>query len=113
MLQAADWRPRGYNVYPIEVENVLAVHPKVVRAAVVGTPSPVIGEISVAFVNPADPSEPPTLAELRSWVAADLADYKTPDRLVVVDDLPLTAMMKIDKTTTLVHRAARPPTTGC
>ncbi len=95
----------GYNVYPIEVENVLAEHPKVVRAAVVGTPAPVIGEIGVAFVIPADPSEPPTLAELRSWVAADLADSKTPDRLVVVDDLPLTAMMKIDKTT-LVHRAA-------
>ena len=66
----------------------------------------VIGEIGVAFVIPADPSEPPTLAELRSWVAADLADYMTPDRLVVVDDLPLTAMMKIDKTATLVHRAA-------
>jgi non-ribosomal peptide synthetase component E (peptide arylation enzyme) len=78
----------------------------------VGTPAPVIGEISVAFVIPPDPSEPPTLAELRSWVAADLADYKTPDRLVVVDDLPLTAMMKIDEAT-LVHRAARPPTTGC
>lgn len=71
-----------------------------------GTPAPVIGEIGVAFVIPADPSEPPTLAELRSWVAADLADYKTPDRLVVVDDLPLTAMMKIDKTA-LVHRGGR------
>lgn len=59
----------------------------------------------MAFVIPADPSEPPTLAELRSWVAADLADYTTPDRLVVVEDLPLTAMMKIDKTT-LVQRAA-------
>jgi acyl-CoA synthetase (AMP-forming)/AMP-acid ligase II len=57
----------------------------------VGTPAPVIGEIGVAFVIPADPSEPPTLAELRSWVATDLADYKTPDRLVVVDDLPPTS----------------------
>ena len=95
----------GYNVYPIEVENVLAEHPKVARAAVVGTPAPVIGEIGVAFVIAADPSEPPTLAELRAWVAADLADYKAPDRLVVVDELPLTAMMKIDKAT-LEHRAA-------
>ncbi len=95
----------GYNVYPIEVENVLAEHPKVERAAVVGTPAPVIGEIGVAFVIPADPSEPPTLAELRTWVAADLADYKAPDRLVVVDEFPLTAMMKIDKAT-LAHRAS-------
>lgn len=71
-----------------------------------GTPAPVVGEISVAFVIPPDPSEPPTLAELRSWVAGDLADYKTPDRLVVVDDLPLTAMMKIDE-------AAAKPGLGC
>ena len=95
----------GYNVYPIEVENVLAEHPKVARAAVVGTPAPVIGEIGVAFVIAAEPSEPPTLAELRAWVAADLADYKAPDRLVVVDELPLTAMLKIDKAT-LAHLAA-------
>ena len=87
----------GYNVYPLEVENVLAEHPAVGRAAVVGTPAPVIGEIGVAFVTATDPEAPPTLAELRSWIGDRLADYKAPDRLVVLPDLPLTAMMKIDK----------------
>ncbi|WP_409330847.1 class I adenylate-forming enzyme family protein [Trujillonella humicola] len=88
----------GYNVHPLEVENVLAEHPRVRRAAVVGSPAPVIGEIGVAFVVPADPDDPPELAELRSWVRERLADYKAPDRLVLVDDLPLTSMLKVDRT---------------
>jgi len=87
----------GYNVYPLEVENVLAEHPKVERAAVVGTPAGVIGEIGVAFVTVTEPDDPPTLAELRAWVADHVADYKAPDRLVVLAELPQTAMMKIDK----------------
>jgi acyl-CoA synthetase (AMP-forming)/AMP-acid ligase II len=88
----------GYNVYPLEVENVLAEHPAIQQAAVVGTPAPVIGEIGVAFVTLQDLATTPTLAELRAWVADRLADYKAPDRLVVLSELPLTAMMKIDKT---------------
>jgi acyl-CoA synthetase (AMP-forming)/AMP-acid ligase II len=87
----------GYNVHPLEVENVLAEHPAVRRAAVVGTPAPVIGEIGVAFVVPADPENPPELTALRSWVRERLADYKAPDRLVLVDELPVTGMLKIDK----------------
>jgi acyl-CoA synthetase (AMP-forming)/AMP-acid ligase II len=87
----------GYNVYPLEVENVLAEHPAVERVAVVGLSIPVIGEIGVAFVVPADPSAPPALVDLRAWVSRRLADYKAPDRLVIVDALPLTPMMKVDK----------------
>jgi acyl-CoA synthetase (AMP-forming)/AMP-acid ligase II len=87
----------GYNVYPVEVEHVLAEHPAVVTAAVVGLPTPVIGEIGVAFVVPADRGAPPALAELRAWVADRLADYKAPDRLELLDELPLTAMAKVDK----------------
>ncbi|WP_299950527.1 class I adenylate-forming enzyme family protein [uncultured Modestobacter sp.] len=87
----------GYNVYPLEVENVLADHPAVARVAVVGVPAPVIGEIGVAFVVPADPAAAPTREELRVWVRGHLADYKAPDRVETVPDLPLTAMQKIDK----------------
>jgi acyl-CoA synthetase (AMP-forming)/AMP-acid ligase II len=96
----------GYNVHPLEVEHVIAEHPGVGAVAVVGSPAPVIGEIGVAFVVPADAGAPPTLGELRAWVAGRLADYKAPDRLVLVDALPLTAMMKVDKVE-LGERAAR------
>src|ERR1700690_3198625 len=49
----------GYNVYPIEVENVLMEHPAVAKVAVVGLPTPVIGEIGVAHVVPTNPDLPP------------------------------------------------------
>jgi acyl-CoA synthetase (AMP-forming)/AMP-acid ligase II len=87
----------GYNVHPLEVENVLAEHPGVRRVAVVGSPAPVIGEIGVAFVVPADPADPPALDELRDWTRERLADYKRPDRLELVEDLPVTAMLKVDR----------------
>ena len=87
----------GFNVHPLEVERVLADHPKVGRVAIVGTPAPTIGEIGVAFVEPADPADPPTLEELRAFVRDRLADYKAPDRLEVVAELPMTSMLKIDK----------------
>jgi acyl-CoA synthetase (AMP-forming)/AMP-acid ligase II len=86
----------GYNVYPLEVEHVLAEHPGIQSAAVVGVPRPIIGEIGVAFVVPAATSAP-DLAEVRAWVAARLAAFKAPDVLHVVDALPLTAMLKVDK----------------
>jgi acyl-CoA synthetase (AMP-forming)/AMP-acid ligase II len=57
----------------------------------------VIGEIGVACVVPADAARPPTLTELRTHVADELADYKAPDELLIVDELPLTAMLKPDR----------------
>ena len=87
----------GYNVYPIEVERVLADHPQVKAAAVIGRTTPVIGEIGVAFVEPVDADDPPSLQSLRAWVGSELADYKAPDALVIIDALPLNSVMKIDK----------------
>jgi acyl-CoA synthetase (AMP-forming)/AMP-acid ligase II len=87
----------GFNVHPVEVEQVIATHPGVARTAVVGRPAPVIGEIGVAFVVPEDPAAAPSLAELRAHVRTQLADYKAPDHLVLVDDIPLTPMLKPDR----------------
>ncbi len=98
----------GYNVYPAEVEGVLGDHPDVDQVAVVGVPDPVLGEIGVAFVVPApgvDPDPDALLADLRGRARATLADYKAPDRVVVLDHLPLTSMMKVDKRA-LADRAA-------
>jgi acyl-CoA synthetase (AMP-forming)/AMP-acid ligase II len=86
----------GYNVYPAEVEAVLGEHPAVDRAAVVGLPAPVLGDVGWAFVVPAagatvDPDD------VKAWCRSRLADYKAPDHVRVVDDLPLTSMLKVDK----------------
>ena len=85
----------GYNVYPAEVEEVLSSHPAVARAAVVGVPDDVLGEIGVAVVV-AQEGAAPELQRLRTFCAERLSDYKAPDVLVVVDELPLTPMMKVD-----------------
>jgi len=87
----------GYNVYPQEVERHLSSHPAVSQACVVGIPAPVIGEIGVAVVVPADPLQPPDLDTLRAWCDGAIADYKRPDRLLIVDALPLTPLMKLDR----------------
>ena len=87
----------GYNVYPSEVEDVLARHPKVARAAIVGLPDERLGEIGWAFVQPRVASDPPTLAELRPFVGEELASFKRPDGLTVIPELPLTPMLKVDK----------------
>lgn len=87
----------GYNIYPLEVERVLSDLDSVAAVAVVGVPAPTIGEIGVAFVVAADPEAPPGLDDLRAEIRAELADYKAPDRLVLLDALPLTPMMKVDK----------------
>ncbi len=97
----------GYNVYPAEVEDVLARHPKVARAAVVGAPDAVFGEVGWAFVVPRHANDAPTLAELRAFVGAELASFKRPDGLTVVDDLPVTAMYKVDKQALRARLAAR------
>ena len=92
----------GYNVYPVEVERVLSEHPDVGEVAVVGVPDPVLGEIGFAFVVPAAPDDParaPLPDDLRTWVGAHLADYKVPDRVVVLGEMPLTSVGKIDRRT--------------
>jgi acyl-CoA synthetase (AMP-forming)/AMP-acid ligase II len=87
----------GYNVYPAEVEAVLADHPLVADLAVVPRPDDVMGEIGVAVVVPADPSRPPTLEELRTYLEPKLARYKLPEALRLVEDIPLTPMLKVDR----------------
>jgi fatty-acyl-CoA synthase len=87
----------GYNVYPVEVESVLARHPDVAQVAVVGVPDRVLGEKGLAVVvsRPGRPS--PSLEELRAFCAAELADYKLPDFVEAPSELPMNAMYKVDK----------------
>jgi acyl-CoA synthetase (AMP-forming)/AMP-acid ligase II len=87
----------GYNVYPMEVEGILAQHPNVAEIAIVPRPDDVMGEVGVAFVVVRDASAPASLAALRDFGAEQLASYKLPDDVRVVDALPLTAMEKLDR----------------
>ncbi len=85
----------GYNVYPAEVEEVLSGHRAIERVAVLGAPDPVLGEIGVAIVV-TRPGHSVALDELRAYAKDRLSDYKAPDAVVVVDEIPLTPMMKVD-----------------
>jgi len=87
----------GYNVYPVEVEDVLREHPKIAMVAVIGTPDDVLGERGRAFVVPFDTADAPSLEEVRAFVRERIADYKAPDDLEIRDGLPMTAMFKVDK----------------
>jgi fatty-acyl-CoA synthase len=87
----------GFNVYPVEVENVLAEHPAVALAAGIGIPDDVLGEVGLYFVVPRDPAAPPSAGELTAWCRERLADYKVPRRIEVRGDLPTTPAGKIAK----------------
>jgi acyl-CoA synthetase (AMP-forming)/AMP-acid ligase II len=87
----------GYNVYPVEVEGVLSAHPDVAAVAIVPRPDRVMGEIGLAAVVPRDAARPPTLDELRAFARDELAGYKLPEAIAIVDVLPLTAGEKVDR----------------
>lgn len=84
----------GFNVYPAEIEEVLAENDDVSEAAVIGVPDARTGEAIVAFVVPADGAHP-SAEELREFTAARIARYKVPSRVEVVDDLPRTMAGKV------------------
>jgi acyl-CoA synthetase (AMP-forming)/AMP-acid ligase II len=95
------YKSGGYNVYPREIEMVLEEHPAVVLAAVVSIDDPLWQEIGVAYVTLADNIETGSLA---GWCRERLANYKIPKRIVVVPNMPLLPIGKIDKIT-LKNRA--------
>ena len=83
----------GFNVYPNEVEAVIATHPGVQDTAVVGVPDDETGEIVVAFVTPKDP----TLTEdaIRQHCKQSLTNYKVPRIVVMKNDLPKSNVGKV------------------
>ena len=101
----------GYNVYPRQVEEVLATHPDVTMAAVFGVPHELHGqEIEAAVVLRAEATVTPE--ELVAFVSAEIAAYKFPRVVHVLDALPLGPSGKVLKRT-LVERfsVAEEPTT--
>jgi o-succinylbenzoate---CoA ligase len=85
----------GERVWPHEVETAIAGHPRVAEVGVGGRLDPEWGQRVVAWVVPSDPSDPPTLEELRELVADSLPRHKAPRELVIVDHLPKTFSGKL------------------
>lgn len=85
----------GRNVVAGQVAALLCTHPRVADAAVTGAPDPVWGEVLVAHVVPRNTHRPPQLDELRAFVAQRDAAYKAPRELVIVEQLPRSAMGKL------------------
>jgi acyl-CoA synthetase (AMP-forming)/AMP-acid ligase II len=100
----------GFNVYPAEIEGVLAERPEVHESAVIGLPDPDWGERIVAVIEPVsgavlDPDE------LLSYVRGRVGAVKTPKDVVIVDSLPRNANGKILKTV-LVERLTQTDPAG-
>ncbi|MDB5607131.1 MAG: hypothetical protein JWP25_4031 [Bradyrhizobium sp.] len=87
----------GSNISPIEVEGVLMAHPAVCDAAVIGIPDAILGQRVVGLVKLADDADKSALADILADTRARLADYKVPERLEVVTEIPRNALGKIDR----------------
>jgi fatty-acyl-CoA synthase len=96
----------GENVYPAEVENVLALHPGVLEAAVIGVPDARWGEVGHAFVMARDGARLEA-DDLRAFCRGRLAGFKVPVAFHTVADFPRTPSGKVQK-----HLLPRPPVEG-
>jgi malonyl-CoA/methylmalonyl-CoA synthetase len=88
----------GYKVSALEIEEVLRTHPDIQECAVVGVADSEWGErVCAALVL--QPERVLTLESLRSWAKEQLAVYKIPTRILIVEELPRNAMGKVTKPT--------------
>ncbi len=84
----------GYNIYPAELEQVIAAHPAVAMVAVAAIPDDAKGELAKAFVVP-KPGASIDIADLLAHCRASLASYKVPRFIEIVADLPKTSTGKV------------------
>jgi fatty-acyl-CoA synthase len=87
----------GENILPIEIENEIYEHPSVKDVSIIGMPDPELGERVCAYVV-CQPDASLTLEEIRDFLAKrDLAYFKLPERLEIIDSFPRTDSGKIQK----------------
>jgi acyl-CoA synthetase (AMP-forming)/AMP-acid ligase II len=98
----------GTNISPVEVEQaIVAAHPAVEEAAVVGVPDAVLGQRVFGFVKLAKGQRPSVVLDVLENLSTRLAGYKVPEQLFVLDALPRNALSKVDRNT-LQDMAASP-----
>ena len=98
----------GFNVYPREVEDVLADHPGVLEVAVTGTASPEWGEVVTAWIVP--DGRAPSVDELAAFTGDRLASFKRPRLVHVVESLPRNALGKVVRSQLAPRRRPVVPT---
>lgn len=86
----------GYNVYPREIEEVIAKHPKVLEVAVIGVADEVMGQVAKAIVVLKLGEEMPE-SDIRDYCKERIAKYKVPRFVEIREELPKTMVGKIDK----------------
>ncbi len=87
---------KGQNIYPSDIEQVLASHPKVAEVVVVGVPDEIRGEAPRAFIR-LKAGEVAKEQEIKRFCLERLANYKVPREFIFADSLPKTADGKVDK----------------
>jgi HIP---CoA ligase len=96
----------GFNAYPAEIENLLLGHPDIVQAAVIGIPDARLGEVGMAFVVLRSGATA-TGDDVIAWARDQMANYKVPRVVEVVDELPLNVTGKVMKDVLREHAAHR------
>jgi acyl-CoA synthetase (AMP-forming)/AMP-acid ligase II len=90
----------GTNISPVEVEQaIVAAHPAVEEAAVVGVPDAALGQRVFGFVKLAKGQRPAVVLDILDNLSTRLAGYKVPEQLFVLDALPRNALSKVDRKT--------------
>ncbi|NUS92774.1 MAG: AMP-binding protein, partial [Nocardia sp.] len=87
----------GENIYPREIEEYLYTHPDILDAQVIGVPDDRYGEELMVWLRMREGAVPLTAASLREFCAGELAHYKIPRYVHIVDDFPMTVTGKIRK----------------
>jgi long-chain acyl-CoA synthetase len=102
-------KPGGYQVWPREVEEVLADHPKVMEVGVAGVPDAYRGETVKAWVVPNEGADV-TEEELKEWCKQTLAPFKVPTEIEFRQELPKTTVGKVLRRELVSQHLAEHPT---
>ncbi len=97
------------NVFPAEVEAALSEHPGVADVVVIGLRDPEWGRRVHAIIHPADPANPPSTEEIIAFAKGRLAPYKVPKTVELVDAIPRTEAMKVNRAALVAERDGPEP----
>jgi fatty-acyl-CoA synthase len=86
----------GYNIYPREIEEIFYTHPAIMDVAIVGLPDSVLGEVSCACIR-LKQEQKVSEEEIKEFIRDRIADYKMPDKILIMEDFPMTPSGKIKK----------------